>query len=191
MSKKSMLIVMSGPSGVGKGTICKKLLSDNSDMALSVSATTRSPRPEDKDGVTYYFKTKDEFKNMIKNDEFMEWAKYNENYYGTPKKAVYNHLNSGRDVILEIDAQGALNLKPKYPEAIYIFIAPESTDVLYERLRSRGSEDEAEIEKRVKAAEWEISQKDKYDHVVINKVVDDAAQEILNIINQRREQYAD
>lgn len=187
MNKNSLLIVMSGPSGVGKGTICKKLLSENDDIVLSVSATTRQPRPEDTDGVTYYFKTKDEFEKMIEDNEFMEWAKYNENYYGTPKKPVNEHLQNGRDVILEIDAQGAMNLMSKYPDAVYIFIAPENTDILYERLRKRGSENEAEIEKRVKAAEWEISQKDKYDHVVVNKVVDDAAKEIINIIGQRRD----
>lgn len=187
MNNKSLLIVMSGPSGVGKGTICKKLLSENENMTLSVSATTRQPRDEDVDGVTYYFKNTEEFKAMIENDEFMEWAKYNENYYGTPKKPVYDQLRNGKDVILEIDAQGALNLKEKYPDAVYIFIAPENTDVLYTRLRGRGSENETEIEKRVKAAEWELSQKDKYDHIVINKVVDDAACEIVNIINQRRD----
>ncbi len=187
MNKNSLLIVMSGPSGVGKGTICKELLSENDDIVLSVSATTRQPRPEDTDGVTYYFKTKDEFEKMIEDNEFMEWAKYNENYYGTPKKPVNEHLQNGKDVILEIDAQGAMNLMSKYPDAVYIFIAPENTDVLYERLRKRGSENEAEIEKRIKAAEWEISQKDKYDHVVVNKVVDDAAKEIINIIGQRRD----
>ncbi len=186
MNNNSLLIVLSGPSGVGKGTICKKLLSERPNIKLSISATTRSPRPEDTDGVTYYFKTEDEFKRMIENDEFMEWAVYNNKYYGTPKKAVFDQLENGYDVILEIDAQGALNLKEKYPEAVYIFIAPENTDVLYERLRTRGTESEDEIERRVKAAQWELSQKDKYDHIVINKVVDDAALDIINIINTRR-----
>lgn len=186
MNNKSLLIVLSGPSGVGKGTVCKKLLSENPNITLSVSATTRTPRPEDIEGVTYYFKSEDEFKRMIDNDEFMEWAVYNNKYYGTPEKAVYDKLESGSDVILEIDVQGALNLKPRYPDAIYIFIAPETTEVLYERLGKRGTESKEEIERRVKAAEWELSQKDKYDYVVINKVVEDAAEDIINIINKRR-----
>lgn len=188
MNNKTLLIVMSGPSGVGKGTICAKLMEDNKNIALSVSATTRQPRDGEIDGVTYYFKTVENFKDMIKNDAFMEWAKYNENYYGTPKDPVLEHFKRGRDVILEIDAQGALNLKNKYPNAIYIFIAPENTEVLYERLRKRGTENEAEIERRVKAAQWELSQMDKYDHVVVNKVVDDAVEEIQSIIKRRREE---
>ncbi|MCI5892597.1 MAG: guanylate kinase [Clostridiales bacterium] len=186
MNNKSLLIVLSGPSGVGKGTVCKKLLSENPNIKLSVSATTRKPRSEDIDGVTYYFKTEDEFKKMIDNDEFMEWAVYNSKYYGTPKKPVYDCLEHGNDVILEIDVQGALNLKNKYPDAVYIFIAPENTEVLYDRLRNRGTESEEEIERRVKAAQWELGQKDKYDHIVINKVVEDAADDIINIINTRR-----
>lgn len=186
MNNKSLLIVLSGPSGVGKGTICKKLLSEHPNIVLSISATTRKPRSEDTDGVTYYFKSEDEFKKMIENDEFMEWAVYNNKYYGTPKKPVYERLENGDDVILEIDVQGALNLKNKYPDAVYIFIAPENTEVLYDRLRNRGTESEDEIERRVKAAQWELSQQNKYDHIVVNKVVDDATQDIINIINTRR-----
>ncbi len=186
MTKKGLLIVVSGPSGVGKGTVLKKLRADNPGIVPSISATTRTPRKEDKEGVTYFFKTKDDFERMIENGEFMEWAVYNGNYYGTPIRYVNDNISKGRDVLLEIDVQGALKLMEKYPNAVYIFIAPESTDVLRERLRRRGSETPEEIEKRVAASEWELSQKEKYDYVVINKIVKDAADEILNIINNAK-----
>lgn len=188
MNKTGLLIVVSGPSGVGKGTVLKKLMQDNPYIVPSVSATTRKPRPEDKEGVTYFFKTPEQFKNMIDNGEFMEWAIFSENYYGTPLQYVNNNLNQGKDVLLEIDVQGALNLMERYPDAVYIFIAPESIQVLRERLTGRNTETPEEIEKRISAADWELSKKDCYDHVVINRVVDDTADEILNILNQRREQ---
>ncbi len=188
MNKTGLLIVVSGPSGVGKGTVLKKLMQDNPSIVPSVSATTREPRPEDKEGVTYFFKTPEQFKKMIENGEFMEWAVFSENYYGTPLRYVNNNLNQGKDVLLEIDVQGALNLMERYPDAVYIFIAPESIEVLRERLTKRNTETPEEIEKRISAADWELSKKDCYDHVVINRVVDDTANEILNILNQRRDQ---
>lgn len=186
MTKKGLLIVVSGPSGVGKGTVLKKLRSENPGIVPSISATTREPRDEDTEGVTYFFKTKDGFERMIENGEFMEWAVYNGNYYGTPIKYVNDNIGKGRDVLLEIDVQGALKLMENYSEAVYIFIAPENTDVLRKRLTGRGSETPEEIEKRVAAAEWELSQKEKYDYVVVNRIVEDAAGEILNIINNAK-----
>lgn len=186
LSKVGLIIVMSGPSGVGKGTICKKLLADNPGIVPSISATTRAPRENDIDGVTYYFKTVDEFKNMIDNDKFIEWAVYNNNYYGTPIDSINDQISRGQDVLLEIDVQGALNLREIFPDAVYIFVAPENKQILRERLIGRGTEDESQIENRIQAADWELSQKDKYDYIVINKVVDDAIDEIVNIINKRR-----
>ena len=117
---KGLLIVISGPSGVGKGTICKCLLERNDGLSLSVSATTRAPRDEDVDGVTYFFKTVDEFKAMIEKGEFFEWAVYNKNYYGTPAPPVLESLEKGKDIILEIDVQGALNVKPRFPQGVYV-----------------------------------------------------------------------
>lgn len=187
MNKKGLLIVVSGPSGVGKGTVLKKLLSDNSDIVPSISATTRAPRSGDVEGETYFFKSVDEFQKMIDNDEFMEWAVYNDNYYGTPVKYVNEKLDEGKDVLLEIDVQGALNLQEKYPSAVYIFIAPENIDVLRERLTGRNTETPEEIEERINAAKWELTKKDKYNHVVINKIVEDTSNEILSILNKRRD----
>ena len=186
--KNGLLIIVSGPSGVGKGTVLKELRNADPNIVPSISATTRKPRKGETDGVNYFFKTESEFDLMIERGEFMEWAVFSGNRYGTPRAYISDNLNSGRDVLLEIDVQGALKLMNDGAEGIYIFIAPESLDVLRERLRGRGTEDEAEIERRVKAAEWELTQKDKYDYVVINRVVSDAAAEIENIIRKSKKQ---
>ena len=186
--KNGLLIIVSGPSGVGKGTVLKELRNADPNIVPSISATTRKPRKGETDGVNYFFKTESEFDLMIERGEFMEWAVFSGNRYGTPRAYVSDNLSSGRDVLLEIDVQGALKLMNDGAEGIYIFIAPESLDVLRERLRGRGTEDEAEVERRVKAAEWELTQKDKYDYVVINRVVSDAAAEIENIIRKSKKQ---
>lgn len=182
MTNKGKLIVISGPSGVGKGTVIRKILSECDNIRLSVSATTREPREEDTEGVTYYFKTKNEFRDMIDNGEFLEWATYNENYYGTPIKPVEKQREDGIDVLLEIDVQGALNVMEKCPDGIYIFIAPPSREVLKERLCGRGSESPEEIEKRVAAAVAELEVQGRYDYIVVNNVLDDAVREVKDII---------
>lgn len=180
--KKGRLIVVSGPSGVGKGTVLKRVLSECDKLCLSVSATTRLPREEDTEGVTYYFKTKDEFKAMIDEDKFLEWAVYNDNYYGTPIEPVIQKLEQGISVLLEIDVQGAMNVMKKYGDAVYIFIAPPSVETLRQRLLGRGSEALEEIEKRVCAAMNELDKQDKYDYIVVNNVLDEAVEEVKNII---------
>ena len=180
------LIVISGPSGVGKGTICTALREKNKEIALSISATTRKPRTTDVDGVTYFFKSEDEFKEMIENDQFLEWAVYNGQYYGTPLAPVLEQLKNGTDVLLEIDVQGALHVMEKYPEGIFIFIVPPTTAALRERLIGRGTETDEEINRRIAAAEEELNQKDKYEYIVINHVVDDAVDEILHIIQNHK-----
>ena len=187
MKNKGILYVFSGPSGVGKGTICRLLVSKRDDLSVSVSATTRKPREEDTDGVTYYFKTKEQFKSMIEADKFLEWAVYNDNYYGTPADPVDEKLNRGEDVILEIEVQGALKVMAKRPDAVSVFIAPPDEEALYERLRGRGSETEEQIEKRVNAAKAELEQKDKYDYIVVNDVLEEAVCDIENIMKSEKE----
>ncbi len=181
-SKKGRLIVVSGPSGVGKGTVLKRVLAECDKLCLSVSATTRLPREEDTEGVTYYFKTEDEFKSMIDSDKFLEWAIYNDNYYGTPIEPVEQKLDSGISVLLEIDVQGAMNVMQNRGDAVYIFIAPPSVETLRQRLAGRASESPEEIEKRVLAAISELEQQDKYDYIVVNNVLDDAVEAVKNII---------
>ena len=187
MKNKGRLFVISGPSGVGKGTVCRMLLSRNDDLKLSVSATTRAPRTEDTEGVTYYFKSKPEFEKMIEESAFLEWAVYNGNYYGTPIAALEKELENGISVILEIEAQGALKVMEKRPDAVSIFIAPPDKEALYERLKGRGTEGEEEISKRVKAAEWELEQKEKYDYIVVNDDLDTAVDAIENIMKNEKE----
>ncbi len=182
---KGRLIVISGPSGVGKGTLVKRLLRECDRLKLSVSATTRKPRSEDAEGVTYFFKTKDEFRSMIENSAFMEWAIYNDNYYGTPIAPVREKLAEGYDVLLEIDVQGAMKVMERCPDGIYIFIAPPSVETLRERLTGRGSESPEQIDKRVAAAESELELKDRYTYVVVNNVLDDAVRDVKNIIERK------
>lgn len=187
-NNKGNLIVISGPSGVGKGTVCRQLLQECDHLVLSVSATTRSPRGEDREGVTYYFKTRDAFEEMIKEGAFLEWAMYNNNYYGTPLPPVLEQLEQGKDVLLEIDVQGALNVKQNFPDGVYIFIAPPDKETLRKRLEGRGTENPEEINRRVAAADLELSKQDEYDYVVVNGVVQDAVDQIKEIIKMRSEE---
>ena len=182
--KRGKLIVVSGPSGVGKGTVCEilKKNKDELNLSVSVSATTRAPRDDEKEGVNYFFKTEDEFQEMIDNGCFLEWATYNEHNYGTPEKAVVEKLESGVNVLLEIDVQGALKVMDKRPGGVSVFIAPPSMEELRRRLVGRGSETAEEIERRLKLAEWEMQQKDKYDYIVVNDVSKKAAKKVAQII---------
>lgn len=187
MKNKGTLYIFSGPSGVGKGTICRQLVAKRNDLSVSVSATTRKPREEDTEGVTYYFKTKEQFEAMIDGDKFLEWAVYNGNYYGTPVDPVEEKLDRGEDVILEIEVQGALKVMEKRPDAVSVFIAPPDEEALYERLRGRGSETEEQIGNRVNAAKAELMQKDRYDYIVVNDLLEDAVCEIENIMKNQKE----
>lgn len=187
MKNKGKLVVISGPSGVGKGTICKRLLSECEDLILSVSATTRLPRTEDVEGVTYFFKSQDEFKKMIDAGDFLEWAVYNNNYYGTPRAAVEENLNRGKNVLLEIDVQGALNVKNNFPDGVYIFITPPDVETLHTRLVGRGTETPEEIQRRVAAADEELAKQNEYDYIVVNDVLEDAVEEIKEIMKARSE----
>lgn len=168
-SARGRLLVISGPSGVGKGTVLAELLENNDCYAYSVSATTRAPRPGETDGVNYFFKTREEFEAMIAEGELLEYASYNGNYYGTPKRFVEALLDAGKNVILEIEVQGAVKVKKQRPDAIMIFIAPESKAVLYERLRGRGTESEEVIAGRIAIAERELRACLLYDYITVNR----------------------
>lgn len=183
MSSEGKLIVYTGASGVGKGTIMKRLLAKDPTIRLSVSATTRSPRPGEKNGREYFFVTKEEFKKTIKEDGFLEYASYCDNYYGTPKKAVEEMLSKGINVMLEIEVQGGLQVMKKCPQCTSIFIMPPSYGELERRLRGRGTEPEEVILKRLEAAKTEMTYSSKYAYTVINDDVEKAADEIIKIIH--------
>lgn len=178
---QGLLLVISGPSGAGKGTICKELM-NNGDFWLSVSATTRSPRKGEVDGQNYYFLTKENFVDRIEQKDFLEYAEVYGNYYGTPKSNVLEKLKNGKDVILEIDIQGALKVKENYPKGIFIFILPPSMEELKNRIIKRGSETEESLMTRFKSAYKEINYVSKYNYAVINDEVDKAVEKIKSII---------
>lgn len=187
MSNRGLLVVYSGFSGVGKGTVMKEMLKREETFRLSVSATTREPRPGEVDGREYYFLTKDKFLKMIEKDEFLEYAQYADNYYGTPKKAVEDMLNEGYNVFLEIEVQGGLQIMEKCPDCLSIFIVPPSLEVLEQRLRGRGTETEEVIEKRMKAALVEQEYTSRYDFVVENDIVEKTVDDIINIVKKEKE----
>ena len=181
MKKLGVLSVISGFSGVGKGTIVKKLVAEE-DYALSISATSRAPREGEVHGREYFFLTRDEFHSMIESDGLIEWAEYVGNFYGTPREYVEERLAEGKDVILEIEPQGALKIKEKYPEAVLIFIVPPNTKELEKRLIGRGTEEAGTIKKRLKRAAEETEYIDNYEYIVVNDNLDDAVRDIHHII---------
>ena len=181
---KGKLFVISGASGVGKSTVLAKVMEQRKDLTFSVSATTRAPRPGEKDGVNYYFVTEEKFREMIAGDEFLEYDEHNKTLYGTPKSQVEEKLVRGH-VILDIEPVGAFNVQRQRPDATLIFIVPPSMEILENRLRSRGDTGEDQILLRLERAKWEMEQTPKYHFVVINDQVDACAEEILHIIAQK------
>ncbi len=181
-----LLIVFSGPSGCGKGTLVAKLLEKRADTVLSVSVTTRAPRPGEVDGVHYFFKTREEVEQMIREDALLEYAQYSGNYYGTPRAAVEEHLRAGRNVILEIDVQGAVQVMERCSDYVSIFLTVPSMEELERRLRGRGTEKEEWIQTRMQAAKSELEYVDRYQYTVLNDEVDAAFDRLNSIIETEK-----
>ncbi len=190
MAKKGMLIVLSGPSGSGKGTIVSKLLSERDDTVLSISMTTRKPREGEVDGVHYYFTDREEFEKMQSLGAFLESAEYNGNYYGTPESNVRSWLDEGKNVILEIEVQGAEKVMDYRSDLLSIFITVPSMEELYRRLKGRGTETEETIEQRMAVAKKELQRAFRYDYVVVNDEVDKAVERINTIIDAEQMSFA-
>lgn len=182
MNEKGILVVVSGFAGSGKGTLMKALVSQYKNYALSVSATTRSPRIGEADGREYFFKTTKEFEEMIEQGAFIEYAQYVNHYYGTPRAYVEAQLNTGKDVILEIEIQGALQVKEKFPDTLLLFVTPPNAEILYERLTGRGTEDKETIDLRMARAKEEVEAIDQYDYLIVNDKLEECVASMHSII---------
>ena len=182
MKNLKKLIIITGPSGVGKGTVVKELLDRNKDIWLSISATTRNPRVGENDGLNYYFISEERFKDMIDKKEFLEWAQFAGNYYGTPLSTVNEKIEKGFIVLLEIEVEGAKQIKEKFPEALSIFLLPPSNAELEKRIRNRGTEKEEAIDRRLSRANYEIASSNQFDFVLTNHDVDETVKEVFKII---------
>ncbi len=186
MNKQRNLLVVSGPSGAGKDTVVSRMRERHPEIEISVSATTRAPRPGEQDGVNYYYMTKEQFESKIEQCEMLEHVQYCDKYYGTPKSEVDKRLDAGIPVVLVIEVIGAANIKKMYPESTLVFIAPPSMQELRSRLCQRGTETAEKIECRMKCAQEEMKHAQEYDFRVVNENVDECAEEIYAILNQRR-----
>ena len=182
---KGLLVIISGPSGAGKGSIYKKVI-ERTGMKRSVSVTTRPPRPDEVEGISYYFRTEEQYQQMIAAGEFLETAEVYSNYYGTPKAPVFENLENGYDVLFEVDVHGARSIKKKYPEAVAIFVMTPTFEILEERLRARGTETEDSLKTRLGAAKQELSKYELFDYIVFNDELEDAVSDVINIINAEK-----
>jgi guanylate kinase len=189
MNRKGLLVILSAPSGTGKGTLLDLLMKINENVRLSISATTRKPRSREMDGRDYFFKTVDEFRRMIENGELLEWVRYCDNYYGTPKKYIEDTLEKGYDIVLEIEVEGAMNIRRLYPGCISIFVLPPSLEELKKRIEGRGTENEDVIDKRINKARSEIGYIDRYEYVVVNKDIKSAVNGINSILTAEKARY--
>jgi guanylate kinase len=186
MARQGILIVLSGPSGTGKGTICKELLQNYSDLHYSISATTRSPRTGEINGVNYWFTAKEDFQSMVENGELLEWAEVYGNYYGTPRRYVDAMLHSGKDVVLEIDTKGAMQIKEKFPQGVFVYIVPPSIGELATRINKRGTDSPEAIEKRLNSVHEELSCAYHYNYIVVNDEVAIATAKIAAILKAEK-----
>jgi len=184
VKKKGIIIAISAPSGTGKTTIVKQILKEFAELVFSVSVTTRKKRANEKDGVDYFFISENEFKEKIRNNEFVEWEKFYDYYYGTYRSFIENNINLGKSVITEIDVKGALKLKRIYPEAILIFILPPSFDELINRLKNRQTESKEDFKKRIERAKMELSLKDKFDYFIVNSNLKKAIEDTKSLIKK-------
>ncbi len=183
---RGLLVVLSGPSGSGKGTVLKRAMQKNEQLELSVSVTTRAPREGEIDGVNYYFLTPEAFQNLLAEDGLLEWAEFCGNFYGTPREKIEQRLNEGKDVVLEIEVQGAMKVRAAFPDAVLIFNLPPSLEELKNRLTGRQTEPPEVVEKRLNTAVWEISQAENYGYVIVNDNVEDAANAFLSILSSEK-----
>lgn len=187
MNRQGILIVVSGFSGAGKGTIMKELLKRYEQYALSISATTRAPRPGEEEGISYFFKSQEEFEKMIADGDLIEYASYVNHYYGTPKAYVEEQLSMGKDVILEIEIQGALKVKEKFPDTLLLFVTPPSAAELERRLRNRGTETEEVIRGRLQRAAEEAEFMDRYDYILVNDQVEECVRKMHELIQSQHQ----
>jgi len=183
---RGLLLVVSGPSGAGKGTICRAMLEHRPSIRLSVSATTRKPREGEVEGLSYFFLSEDTFRGMIDRKEFIEWACFCGNYYGTPRATVEEQLAAGHDVILEIDVQGAMQVKSKFPEAVFVFVLPPSYEELEKRIVGRGTESPEVIHERLETAKREYTHIEKYNYILLNDYIDGAVERFSAIIDAEK-----
>lgn len=182
MKERGLLIVISGPSGAGKGTICSELRKEMPNLVYSVSMTTRDPRVGEKEGINYFFRTKEQFEELLAQGDFLEYAKVYDNYYGTPKVHVMDLLDEGKHVILEIDIQGAMQVKDAFSDGVFIYIVPPSLSVLSNRLNGRGTDAQDVINKRLSLASSELALAHRYDYIVVNDILDEAVEKVASIL---------
>ncbi len=186
LQDEGILLVVSGPSGAGKGTICSAIREIYPDLDYSISMTTREPRKGEQEGISYFFRSDSQFEELVKQDEFLEYARVYDHYYGTPKKYVLDKIKQGRSVLLEIDIQGAMQVKKRYPKGVFVYIVPPSLEILSKRIHARGTDSEEVIQSRLAQITSELALAHQYDYIVVNDVLEDAIHKTCSIIEAEK-----